>query len=89
MYRPQRQPAPSHRRASSSSRRHSEIDTNLAHDEIIIAIELPTKGLLAPTPILRSGIVCPTPSRCSVAVGLELEGGAIKEARIALGGVSE
>ena len=66
-----------------------EIDTNLAHDEIIIAIELPPEGFARNYTYLKiRDRLSYAFALVSVAVGLELEGGAIKEARIALGGVA-
>ena len=66
-----------------------EIDTNLAADEIIIAIELPAQGFARNYTYLKiRDRLSYAFALVSVAVGLELEGGAIKEARIALGGVA-
>jgi xanthine dehydrogenase YagS FAD-binding subunit len=66
-----------------------EIDTNLASDEIIIAVELPSEGFSRNYTYLKIrdrlsyafGLV-------SVGAALELEARAIKHARIALGGVA-
>jgi xanthine dehydrogenase YagS FAD-binding subunit len=66
-----------------------EIDTNLSRDEIIIAVELPAKGFARHYTYLKiRDRLSYAFALVSVAVGLELEGGAIKEARIALGGVA-
>ncbi|SMP21574.1 FAD binding domain-containing protein [Chryseobacterium profundimaris] len=66
-----------------------EIDNNLKQGEIIIGIELPEKGFSKNYSYLklrdRSSYSF---ALVSVATGLELENGIIKEARIALGGVS-
>ena len=59
------------------------------HDEIIIAIELPAQGFARNYTYLKiRDRLSYAFALVSVAVGLELEGGAIKEARIALGGVA-
>jgi xanthine dehydrogenase YagS FAD-binding subunit len=66
-----------------------ERDTNLAADEVITAVELPARGFAANYTYLKIrdrlsyafGLV-------SVAVGLELNGGTITEARLALGGAA-
>jgi xanthine dehydrogenase YagS FAD-binding subunit len=66
-----------------------EIDTNLAEDEIILAIELPRAGFARNYSYLKiRDRLSYAFALVSVAVGLELESGAIKEARIALGGVA-
>ena len=66
-----------------------EIDTNLAADEIIIAVELPAQGFARNYTYLKiRDRLSYAFALVSVAVGVELEGGAIKEARIALGGVA-
>ena len=64
-----------------------EIDTNLAADEIIIAVELPAQGFARNYTYLKiRDRLSYAFALVSVAIGLELEGGAI--ARIALGGVA-
>jgi xanthine dehydrogenase YagS FAD-binding subunit len=66
-----------------------EIDSNLRHDEIITAVELPPKGFARNYTYLKlRDRLSYAFALVSVAVGLELEGGAIKEARLALGGVA-
>jgi xanthine dehydrogenase YagS FAD-binding subunit len=65
------------------------IDTNLQADEIITAVDLPAKGFAKNYTYLklrdrRSYAF----ALVSVAAALEIEGGEIKEARIALGGVA-
>jgi len=66
-----------------------EIDTNLAPDEIILAIELPAEGFAANYTYLKlRDRMSYAFALVSVAVGLSLEGDTIKEARIALGGVA-
>ncbi|MEA1850628.1 xanthine dehydrogenase family protein subunit M [Chryseobacterium sp. MHB01] len=65
------------------------IDNNLKKGEVIIGIELPEKGFSENYSYLklrdRSSYAF---ALVSIATGLELENGMIKEARIALGGVS-
>jgi xanthine dehydrogenase YagS FAD-binding subunit len=64
-------------------------DSNLAADEIITAIELPPRGFAAHYTYLKiRDRLSYAFALVSVAVGLELDGGTIKEARIALGGVA-
>ena len=66
-----------------------EKDTNLARDELIIAIELPAAGFSRNYTYLKiRDRLSYAFALVSVAVGLELDGGAIKDARIALGGVA-
>jgi xanthine dehydrogenase YagS FAD-binding subunit len=66
-----------------------EVDSNLKADEIITAIELPPKGFAKNHTYLKiRDRLSYAFALVSVAVGLELEGGAIKEARLALGGVA-
>jgi len=64
-------------------------DTNLQPDEIVTAVELPAQGFTTNYSYLkirdRSSYAF---ALVSVAVGLELENGTIKEARFALGGVA-
>ena len=66
-----------------------EIDTNLGADEMIVAIDLPPRGFAAHHAYLK---VRDRQSYAfalvSVAAGLEIEGGVITEARLALGGVA-
>jgi xanthine dehydrogenase YagS FAD-binding subunit len=65
------------------------IDTNLKHDEIITAIDLPPEGFAQHYAYLkvrdRASFAF---ALVSVAVVLDLDGGIIREARIALGGVA-
>jgi xanthine dehydrogenase YagS FAD-binding subunit len=64
-------------------------DTNLAADEIITAIELPAEGFARNYSYLKiRDRLSYAFALVSVAAGLKLEGGAIKEARLALGGVA-
>ena len=66
-----------------------EIDTNLKADEIITAIELPPQGFAAKYIYLKiRDRLSYAFALVSVAAALELEGGRIKEARLALGGVA-
>ena len=66
-----------------------ELDTNLAADEIITAIELPPAGFARNYTYLKiRDRLSYAFALVSVAVGIELESGAIKDARIALGGVA-
>ncbi|MBM6583066.1 xanthine dehydrogenase family protein subunit M [Microvirga sp. BT689] len=66
-----------------------EIDTNLAPDEIIVAIELPPKGFAANYSYLKiRDRLSYAFALVSVAAVMELEGGRITEARVALGGVA-
>jgi xanthine dehydrogenase YagS FAD-binding subunit len=68
-----------------------EIDTTLAHDEIVTGIELPAENAAFATNYtylkLRDRLSYAF-ALVSVAVGLELDGGVIRKARIALGGVA-
>ncbi|WP_221392649.1 xanthine dehydrogenase family protein subunit M [Dyadobacter sp. NIV53] len=65
------------------------IDNNLLHGEVITSIDIPEKGFCKNYSYLklrdRNSYAF---ALVSVATGLELEGGIIKEARIALGGVA-
>ncbi|VTR91621.1 fad-binding molybdopterin dehydrogenase : Periplasmic aromatic aldehyde oxidoreductase OS=Hyalangium minutum GN=DB31_7270 PE=4 SV=1: FAD_binding_5: CO_deh_flav_C [Gemmata massiliana] len=65
------------------------VDTNLATGELVTAIDLPPKGFAAHFEYVK---VRDRQSYAfalvSVAVGLELDGGTIKDARVALGGVA-
>ena len=66
-----------------------ELDTNLRADEIITAVELPAKGFAKNYTYLKiRDRLSYAFALVSVAVGLEIEGGTIKEARLALGGVA-
>ena len=66
-----------------------EIDTNLAPDEIILAVELPAQGFPDNHSYLKiRDRLSYAFALVSVAVGLEFEGDAIKDARIAVGGVA-
>ena len=66
-----------------------DIDTNLASDEIITAIELPPEGFSRNYSYLKiRDRLSYAFALVSVAAGLKLEAGAIKEARLALGGVA-
>ena len=66
-----------------------QIDSNLRADEIITAIELPPKGFAGNYTYLKiRDRLSYAFALVSVAVGLEIEGGTIKEARLALGGVA-
>src|SRR5262249_13028931 len=66
-----------------------QTDTNLRQDELITAIELPPPGLARNYTYLKSrDRLSYAFALVSVAVGLELDGGTIKEARLALGGVA-
>ena len=64
-------------------------DNTLAHDEIVTAIELPPRGFAANYSYLKiRDRLSYAFALVSVAVGLELDGATIKEARLALGGVA-
>jgi xanthine dehydrogenase YagS FAD-binding subunit len=66
-----------------------QIDSNLRADELITAVELPPKGFPANYSYLKiRDRLSYAFALVSVAVGLEIEGGTIKEARLALGGVA-
>src|SRR6266849_4725667 len=66
-----------------------EIDSNLQADEIITAIELPPKGFATNYTYLKiRDRLSYAFALVSIAVGLAIEGGKIKEARLALGGVA-
>ena len=65
------------------------VDTNLRADEIITAVELPPKGFAGHYSYLKiRDRLSYAFALVSVAVGLELEGDTIREARLALGGVA-
>jgi xanthine dehydrogenase YagS FAD-binding subunit len=64
-------------------------DTNLEPSEIITALELPARGFAANYTYLKiRDRLSYAFALVSVAAGLELEGGTIKDARFALGGVA-
>ncbi len=64
-------------------------DTNLQPDEIITAIELPARGFASNYTYLKiRDRLSYAFALVSVAAGLELAGGTVKEARLALGGVA-
>ena len=64
-------------------------DTNLHRDEIVTAIELPARGFASNYTYLKiRDRLSYAFALVSIAVGLELEGATIKEARLALGGVA-
>ncbi|HEY3910902.1 MAG TPA: xanthine dehydrogenase family protein subunit M [Stellaceae bacterium] len=64
-------------------------DTNLQPDEIVTAIELPPRGFAANYTYLKiRDRLSYAFALVSVAAALELEGGTIKDARLALGGVA-
>jgi len=66
-----------------------EIDTDLAQDEIITAVELPPEGFSRNYTYLKiRDRLSYAFALVSVAAGLELEGGTITAARLALGGVA-
>ena len=66
-----------------------QIDSNLRPDEIITAIELPAKGFARNYTYLKiRDRLSYAFALVSMAVGLEIEAGIIKEARLALGGVA-
>jgi xanthine dehydrogenase YagS FAD-binding subunit len=66
-----------------------EIDTTLRADEIITAVELPAKGFAGNYSYLKiRDRLSYAFALVSVAAALELDGGTIKEARLALGGVA-
>lgn len=66
-----------------------EVDTNLASDEVIVSIDLPAKGFVEHHAYLKlRDRTSYAFALVSVAVGLELNGHEITDARLALGGVS-
>ena len=66
-----------------------DIDTNLARDEIIIAIELPPEGFPANYSYLKiRDRLSYAFALVSVAAALKIENGEVAEARVALGGVA-
>jgi xanthine dehydrogenase YagS FAD-binding subunit len=65
------------------------IDSNLRPDEIVTAIELPPKGFAKNYTYLKlRDRLSYAFALVSIAAGLDIEGGTIKEARLALGGVA-
>jgi xanthine dehydrogenase YagS FAD-binding subunit len=74
-----------HRLAGDTPQR----DTNLEVDELVTSIELPAQGFAAHYTYLKiRDRLSYAFALVSVAVGLELDGGLIKQARFALGGVA-
>ena len=68
---------------------HPEKDTNLSKDEIITSIDLPEKGFAKNYSYIKNrDRASYSFALVSIAVGLEMKGDKIKEARIALGGVA-
>jgi xanthine dehydrogenase YagS FAD-binding subunit len=66
-----------------------QLDTNLLPHEIVTAVELPAQGFAAHYTYLKiRDRLSYAFALVSVAVALELDGGIIKEARLALGGVA-
>src|SRR5215471_18661482 len=66
-----------------------QVDSNLRQDEIITAIELPPRGFAKNYTYLKiRDRLSYAFALVSVAAALELEGGTIKQARLALGGVA-
>ena len=66
-----------------------ERDTNLEPDEIIVAVELPAQGFVTNYTYLKiRDRMSYAFALVSVAAGLELDGGTIKDARFALGGIA-
>src|SRR5918911_998562 len=66
-----------------------QIDTGLAPAEIVVAVELPPKGFAANHSYLKiRDRLSYAFALVSVAAALEIEGGRIREARLALGGVA-
>ncbi|HTF79467.1 MAG TPA: xanthine dehydrogenase family protein subunit M [Bradyrhizobium sp.] len=66
-----------------------QIDTNLQANEIVTAVELPAKGFSANYSYLKiRDRLSYAFALVSIAAALDLEGGTIKEARLALGGVA-
>jgi xanthine dehydrogenase YagS FAD-binding subunit len=64
-------------------------DANLAADELVTAVDLPPKGFAANYTYLKiRDRLSYAFALVSVAVGLELDGGTIRVARFALGGVA-
>jgi len=68
---------------------HPEIDTTLRHGEIAVAVELPAQGFASHHTYLKlRDRLSYAFALVSVAVGLEMDGGRVGQARIALGGVA-
>jgi xanthine dehydrogenase YagS FAD-binding subunit len=66
-----------------------ELDSNLGPNEIITAVELPSQGFTTNYTYLKiRDRLSYAFALVSVAAGLEFDGGTIKEARLALGGVA-
>ena len=66
-----------------------QLDTNLRPNEIVTAIELPAQGFAANYSYLKiRDRLSYAFALVSVAAALELDGGTIKQARLALGGVA-
>jgi xanthine dehydrogenase YagS FAD-binding subunit len=66
-----------------------QTDTNLLPDEIVTAVELPPQGFAANYSYLKiRDRLSYAFALVSIAAALELEGGTIKQARLALGGVA-
>jgi xanthine dehydrogenase YagS FAD-binding subunit len=66
-----------------------QLDTNLQPNEIVIAVELPTQGFAKNYSYLKiRDRLSYAFALVSVAAALELEGGTIRQARMALGGVA-
>jgi xanthine dehydrogenase YagS FAD-binding subunit len=66
-----------------------QLDTNLGHDEIVTAIELPPQGFAAHYTYLKiRDRLSYAFALVSIAAALELDGETIREARVALGGVA-
>lgn len=66
-----------------------QTDTNLGRDEIVTAVELPAPGFAKNYSYLKiRDRLSYAFALVSIAAALELEGGTIKEARLALGGVA-
>jgi xanthine dehydrogenase YagS FAD-binding subunit len=66
-----------------------EVDTTLRGDEIITAVELPAKGFAENYSYLKiRDRLSYAFALVTVAAALEIEGGTVKEARLALGGVA-
>jgi xanthine dehydrogenase YagS FAD-binding subunit len=69
--------------------RTPQIDTNLATNEIVTAVELPPRGFASNYTYLKiRDRLSYAFALVSVAAALELDGGTIREARLALGGVA-
>jgi xanthine dehydrogenase YagS FAD-binding subunit len=66
-----------------------QLDTNLQPNEIVIAVELPAQGFAKNYSYLKiRDRLSYAFALISVAAALELEGGTVKQARVALGGVA-